>query len=251
MELIIDKKQNVIYLLKTDNSPHKYGTIGFLDLALGNFVYYFESQSDFNNYGTREAYVKMFNDTMISFYGMDIGKISINNTIFEFFDNRIEIKLTLKELDIFRIKHNIRTEIRPLEYNDFEYINGMRFLFVNTVIDVFYCLLYYYAFEGQKLKRCEHCGRWFATTSFKNKYCDRLSTVEQYSHLKCEIAAQNMRQECSRVKKRIENRERNSLKGQLSNGKNTDIIEFQKNVTNTYCTFLFQKLQIFLSIWNS
>jgi hypothetical protein len=228
MELKIDKKQNAIYLLETDNSPHKYGTIGSLDLALGDFIYYFESQSDYNNYGTREAYVKMFNDTMISFYGMDIGKISINNTIYEFFDNRSEITLTLKEVERFRITHNVRTELRPLEHRDFEYKNGIIFQSVNTVVDVFYCILFYHAYEGHKLKKCEHCGRWFVTNSYKNKYCNRNSTVEQYSHLPCERAAQNMRQECKRVKKRIENRERNSLKGQLSNGNNTDIIEFQK-----------------------
>ena len=232
MELIIDKKQNLVYLTQSDNEVFKVGRIGFLNLAFGNFIHYFKSQSDYKNYGTREAYEIMFNDNMTEFYGMNIGIISINNTIHEFLNNRNEMTLTLKEVDIFRITHNVRTELRPLVHNDFEYKNGMKFQSVNTIIDVFYCLSYYHAFEGHKLKICEHCGRWFATNSFKNKYCERNSTVEQYSHLKCEIAAQNMKQECRRVKKRIENNLRNSLTGQLSNGNNAKIIEFQKKCEN-------------------
>ena len=53
--------------------------------------------------------------------------------------------------------------------------------------------------------KCEHCGRWFATTTLKNKYCPRKSTFSGYTQHNCEQAVRNISQELQGEKKRIYN----------------------------------------------
>lgn len=84
----------------------------------------------------------------------------------------------------------------------------LRMTNIQSIYDVVYGLLYYYAINGLKLAKCEHCGQWFATTSFKNKYCSRKSNFPGYEHLPCEQAVRNILQRCGRTKNRIETKMR-------------------------------------------
>lgn len=79
---------------------------------------------------------------------------------------------------------------------------------VTSVCEIAYALLYYYAMNGLNLVKCEHCGRWFATDSFKHKFCNRKSPVPGYDKLNCEQAVQNIRQQCARVRNRVDTKAR-------------------------------------------
>jgi len=167
------------------------------------------------------------NDDIECIWEFDTSLFEINLMIANFLDNRTEIALKADEINRIRREYGILVNDEPIEPKDYECINGMRFNNVRSVKDVIYCILFYYSNKGLKIKRCLHCGRWFAAPKFDVDYCSRLSIAKGYTHLTCKAAAQNMRQECSRVKNRIETKARNSLKGQLTGGNPDFINQFQ------------------------
>lgn len=230
LELVIDKKQDRIYLQKKDDDKLKVLTLGSIDCAFGNLIYnYFESNPIYkgygsfirDNFGSKEVALEiMKNDTCISIFepiaSMNCSLLSTINSIYLYTEGKEDTEQkdkkgnkygyipSLDEINDFRLQYHVRIEQLPLEHGDYKNTTGMRFFEIKTIYDVFYGILYYYAYEHLKLKRCEHCGRWFVTASYKTKYCNRKSTVERYSHLVCKDAAKNMKQECTRVKNRIE-----------------------------------------------
>lgn len=115
-----------------------------------------------------------------------------------------KIDLTMQDVEIWRVRHHITKSVTPLDWLDIDYSQGLMIKNITSIYDVFYGLLYFYAFNRLKLVKCEHCGRWFATTTFKIKYCPRKSTFPGYTHLNCEQAVRNIMQECGRIKNRID-----------------------------------------------
>lgn len=111
------------------------------------------------------------------------------------FDNQDKVSLDMKMVEDIRIKNGIDSCYFPR--SNIDYSEGAEFK-AKRINDVIYGLLYYYALNGLKLVNCEHCGRWFATNSFKNKFCSRNSLVEGYTHLKCEEAVRNIKQQIRR-----------------------------------------------------
>lgn len=56
-----------------------------------------------------------------------------------------------------------------------------------------------------KITYCLHCGKLFFTDTFKKKYCHRNSPIKNYTHLNCEQASKNIKQQLRRQKKNIYN----------------------------------------------
>lgn len=126
----------------------------------------------------------------------------------DYLDGRGKIKLTLQDVVVWRTRHNVKKTVSPLDLLNVNYGAGVRIDDVTSISDILYALLFYYAVNGLNLVKCEHCGRWFATDSFKNKFCNRKSPVPGYDKLNCEQAVQNIRQQCARVRNRIDTKAR-------------------------------------------
>ena len=84
------------------------------------------------------------------------------------------------------------------DYNDFTY-------FCHNILDVVFAVLHCCIYCGYKFVKCNHCGKFFATKSLKQKYCTRKSSYLNYQHLECEPAVRNINQQLQRKKKRIYN----------------------------------------------
>lgn len=72
----------------------------------------------------------------------------------------------------------------------------------HSMTDISFATWHYLLTNGYKFKRCEHCGKYFATKSLKTKYCPRKSPYKNYGHLTCAVAVDHL-------KKAIKKRERN------------------------------------------
>lgn len=120
------------------------------------------------------------------------------------FEGQEKVKLSMQNVEVWRIRHFVEKSVSPLDWLNASYDAGIRLDGITSIYDIVYALLLYYAMNNLKLVKCEHCGRWFATESFKCKYCNRKSPVPRYAKLNCEQAVQNIRQECSRIRNRID-----------------------------------------------
>ncbi|WP_028518166.1 DUF6076 domain-containing protein [Ruminococcus flavefaciens] len=258
LELVIDKEQNCVYLQKTNDETYKVLALGTIDCAFGNLLYNsFENTPEYkrygsfihDNFGSKDVILEIIlNDTCIEVLkpiaSMKCTLLGTINSIYEFIytitKGKDEYKPSLDEINMFRIQNKVHVEQQPIEHGDYKNTKGMRFFEIKTIYDVFYGILYYYAYEHLKLKRCEHCGRWFVTTSFKTKYCNRKTTVERYSHLLCKEAAKSMKQECTRVKNRIETKaysSKSQRSGKNKGAYNKYVEEFQKKC-NDYISYI-------------
>ena len=119
-----------------------------------------------------------------------------------------KVELTMQDVELWRIRRHITNSVIPDDWLNIDYSKGLRMTNIQSIYDVVYGLLYYSAINGLKLAKCEHCGQWFATTSFKNKYCSRKSNFPGYEHLPCEQAVRNILQRCGRTRNRIETKMR-------------------------------------------
>ena len=63
-------------------------------------------------------------------------------------------------------------------------------------------ILHNYKFNF-KINRCIHCGKYFATKTFKQKYCKGKSPYKGCELLNCEQAVRDVRQKLARQKKSI------------------------------------------------
>ncbi len=212
MKLYIYTKNDRAFIDNLDSTIYRLGTI---NCAFGNVVsmlteefpgrenHTIEYRSNCTINRIRKKLSGEFQDDCKTIWGFkENGYIMYK--IFDFIDGREKISLTLKDVEKIRIENNLTTNYLPISGFDVEAKDGIYFE-INSIFEVVYTILYYYAFNDLKLVKCEHCGRWFATKSLKNKYCSRSSTFDGYKHLKCEQAVKNIKQELSREKKRIYN----------------------------------------------
>lgn len=139
-----------------------------------------------------------------------------NNTKHDIGTNRSYIFPTLKELEKFRIANRMTSNYLP---DSFDEENSIRFSKLDTVTQVLIASLYFYAYHDYKIAKCQHCGKWYATKTLKKKYCDRISPcfgtiVKGKEPLSCEQAVRNILQKCSRIKNRIETKNRQTAAAQ-------------------------------------
>lgn len=96
-----------------------------------------------------------------------------------------------------------------------------------SIEDIIFSSVHFALQNGYKFAQCQHCGKWFFKSSSRKdsntKYCKRNSPVPDYAHLNCEQAVRNIKQQCTRVKNRIETKIQLAEKGTYS----YFIIDFQ------------------------
>ena len=104
------------------------------------------------------------------FHCEEIGTSLYDLTMF--IDGKKVLSPTLQDIEELRISHRMTTNYLPVSIEDKD---SMRFANLKTVTHVMIAALYYYAYNEYKLARCKHCGRWFATKTLKEEYCDGIS----------------------------------------------------------------------------
>ena len=72
-----------------------------------------------------------------------------------------------------------------------------------SMIDIPFAILHFLLMNGYKFKRCEHCGKYFATHKTGRSYCTRKSPLKGYEHLKCSEAVKKMMKYLRDKKKQI------------------------------------------------
>lgn len=72
-----------------------------------------------------------------------------------------------------------------------------------AMIDVPFAILHYLLCHEYKFRSCEHCGKFFATKSLKQKYCTRKSPCKEYKHLRCDIAVDHFMKKIKKRKKSV------------------------------------------------
>lgn len=93
--------------------------------------------------------------------------------IYDFIEGRDVIRLSYKDVEELRISCFMTTS--PLPKSIINRDEGLCFSGLKSVKEVLIAILYYYAYNGYKLARCKHCRKWFATKTFKEEYCKRIS----------------------------------------------------------------------------
>lgn len=235
--------QDVAYIVK--DVPYVW-ELGSTVNALGNIVHCVNSEFPGIDGTTPEDYINLAVEAILGngcpqkeIWGLNLTQASAYSVQL-FLQGETEIKLSPEYAEIWRIQHRTKS-VEPLDWVNANYDQGLRVNDISDISDVFYGLIHYYAFHGLNLKKCEHCGRWFATNTFKKKYCSRNSLVPGYTHLNCEQAVRNIMQNCSRIKNRIDVKSRNAMRG-------SDVsyfFDFQKQ-----CDFPYQKAKKFPSAEN-
>ena len=89
-----------------------------------------------------------------------------------YIDGKDEIEPTFESIEDLRMLHRMTTNYLPISVDK---PGSMRFENLQNVTHVVIAALYYYAYNKYTLKRCKHCGRWFATQNKKIEYCDNIS----------------------------------------------------------------------------
>ncbi len=130
-------------------------------------------------------------------WGLSEGSSALIN-MYKFLLNDNSIKLTFKMVEELRLYYHFES----YQYHD-SFFDGAKyplpkekaitFKNLNTITQVLCSALYYYALNDYKIKKCAHCGKWFATKNGNIDYCGRKSPIEKYSHLKCVEAQQRIR----------------------------------------------------------
>ena len=141
------------------------------------------------------------------------------------FVNQTKVSLSIQEVEEMRIHNRLKSNFLPIGIFDKE---SMQFEKLKNVSQILISILYYYAFYGFKLVRCRHCNKWFATKSFKEQYCRRISpccgSLIKGEHT-CEQAVRNVTQNCTRIRNRIRTKAASTVSAQLGN--NSFILAFE------------------------
>lgn len=178
--------------------------------------------------------------------------------------NEERIKLDLKEAELLRLKYlapsffltgiidiekQLAADNGKFNYKDAQKLFGneeFSFENIKSLNQLLVCILYFYAYNDLKLVKCQHCGKWFATTTFKEKYCKRASPVAGYTHLKCEQAVRNIKQQCGRMKNNIETAANNAFNQKNQTESYNQFIPVFNNQCNAYSSTSASELQKYL-----
>lgn len=227
MELIIDSQRAYITKWDSIGTPSSV-TLGTTVNALGNILCILQSEfsdivtaspQDYEKYVINSIFpTSSVDDRNIcnptkEIWGLKVSWAEVYSVQL-FLKDEKQVVFTPEYAEKWRIQYRTKS-VEPLDWLHADYDQGLR-INIASLFDIFYGFIHYYAFHGMNLKKCEHCGRWFATTSFKKKYCSRTSPCTGYTHLNCEQAVRNIMQNCSRIKNRIETKARNARIGSNS-----------------------------------
>ena len=171
------------------------------------------------------------------FFGI-LDKSFDESEIFEYFEKMRMLRnmiycnkyLSLSEFERLKSFFNLKFhfDIVPYEHNgwseqDYLAKNVLRFGFADiadvfenelnnehiffytcySMEDVVFSVLHYLILNEYKFRQCEHCEKYFATKTFKQKYCTRKSPLEQHSNLECRKAVDHIMKKIKKSKKAI------------------------------------------------
>jgi hypothetical protein len=195
-QLKFDSKKNLVTLGDTVPKKKDYDLEDDITCAFGNIVCELEEKFGIDDYTSIDYVVgsiwdkeqgSLFNSKYEEIYGFPVRR-SILTAIFSYISDKefSETEITLDMIEKIRIAHDYRAYPIPLDITNEE--KGYCFN-VENFNDIVFSILYYYAKKKLKIRRCVHCGRFFATKSFKTEYCPRNSSAKDYNHLQCKDAA--------------------------------------------------------------
>ncbi|MBE6756662.1 MAG: hypothetical protein E7555_09420 [Ruminococcaceae bacterium] len=235
---VIDKKKNRVYIPIAFEGVYDFGSI---ECSIGTIIEELEKEFPAINYVETGYATKRIRDKSAgknitkTLWGFKENGFTIQ-AIHIFLSGRDKIELTMQEVEEFRIMYGLSIKHTPLNLCDVN--EGLQVKNATSILDIVFHLLYYYTLNNLKLVKCEHCGRWFVTSNFKNKYCTRNSTVAGYTHLNCEQAVRNIKYQCGRKKNRIETKANNANKSDILNHSYSEfVLNFQKQ-----CDFFIDKI---------
>lgn len=73
----------------------------------------------------------------------------------------------------------------------------------HSMADIPFSVLHYLLIHGYKIRKCEHCEKYFATKSLKTKYCMRNSPCKGHENLNCAEAVDHIMKNLKKRKKAI------------------------------------------------
>ena len=144
----------------------------------------------------------------------------IKNIITISYNQQSTIDLTLLELlrpyyeitYIFSPLSNVENQICELYYGSFDFEDVIQrkeemyqgyFYKCFSISDIIFSILHFLAINNYKYSRCAHCERFFATTTYKEQYCPRLSTYPNREQLQCAKAVKIIRNDLQRIHRQI------------------------------------------------
>lgn len=175
LNISIDKENTVVYNTETCR-PWTIKTTRFFG------VVYAALEKDFPNFDCSKMGDIVINRISNELAGKQPEKraylfdceeygISLYNLLM-FIDGQTVLSPTLKDIEDLRMVHRMTTSYLPISVDE---PGSMRFEKLRNATQVMIAALYYYAYNEYKLARCKHCGRWFATKTLKEEYCDNTS----------------------------------------------------------------------------
>ena len=245
-KFVIDRKKNRAYIPIAYEGAYDFGSI---ECSIGTIIEELEREFPAKNYVETGYTTKRIRDKLAgksitkTLWGFKENGFTIQ-AILIFLSGRDKIELKKEEIEEFRIMYGLSVKHTHLNMCDVN--EGLLVKNATSILDIVFHLLYYYTLNNLKLVKCEHCGRWFDTSSLKNKYCTRNSTVAGYTHLNCEQAVRNIKQQCGRKKNRIETKANNANKSDVLNHSYSEfVVDFQKQ-----CDFYIEKISEKLTVEN-
>lgn len=129
----------------------------------------------------------------------------------QYLGERTSLSPSMQDIERTRIRLGIQNA--PMPTSIFDESAGIRFENLASVSAVLWSMLYYHAFMEQKLVRCKHCGRWFATITLKSEYCSRTSPcygtlLRGKKRISCKGAVDKLKDGNQYMRKSIENKAR-------------------------------------------
>lgn len=232
-KLVIDKKQNRVYIPIACEGIYDFGSI---ECSIGTIIEELEKEFPATNYVDTGYVVNRIRNKSEgkniakTLWGFKENGFTIQ-AIHIFLSGRDKIDLKKEEIEEFRIMYSLSVKHTHLNMCDAD--EGLQVKNATSILDIVFHLLYYYTLNNLKLVKCEHCGRWFVAKTLKVKYCPRNSPLEKYSKLNCEQAVRNIKYQCGRKKNRIETKANNANKNNVLNHSYSGfVVDFQNQC---YC----------------
>lgn len=184
------------------------------DTDFDDFDYHYEYAFDIplkiDNHNQYYRVVKAIRKWLLNSYNrqepLDFYEIDFLKSYFD-----ITFKLTASKYRTNPVKPYVSlepdTKLIPFHYSKYSLDTALNynlsecdefFYECYSMSDLVYCILHFLALNKYKINQCNHCGGFFATRTFKQKYCPRNSLYPKYEHLNCEQAIRNISQDFSR-----------------------------------------------------
>jgi hypothetical protein len=157
------------------------------------------------------AIIAMIKESNISETPIDFYKV---DALRSFFDITFQFTPSIQEKNWLAsyskdVQEHIELNVHYAHYSvksalNFDVSNYHNYFYeCYSLSDLIYAILHFLALGKYKFSMCPHCNRYFATTTYKQKYCYRRSNYPGFEHLNCEQVVRNILQDLRRQRQRI------------------------------------------------